>query len=68
MKKGLGKRIDAIWEDNDFMIEQPQAGEGIQTLRISDIEPNRDQPRKVFDEDALQASDHCPIYADFIIE
>lgn len=55
MKKGLGKRIDAIWEDNDFMIEQPQAGEGIQTLRISDIEPNRDQPRKVFDEDALQS-------------
>ena len=55
MKKGLGKRIDAIWEDNDFLIEQPQAGEGIQTLRISDIEPNRDQPRKVFDEDALQS-------------
>lgn len=55
MKKGLGKRMDAIWEDNDFIIEQPRADEGIRTLRISDIEPNRDQPRKHFDEEALQA-------------
>ena len=53
MKKGLGKRMDAIWEDNDFIVEQPRENEGIQTLRISNIEPNRDQPRKVFDEEAL---------------
>ncbi len=53
-KKGLGLGIDAIWEDNDFVIEQPRSEEGVQTLRISDIEPNRNQPRKVFDEQALQ--------------
>lgn len=54
-KKGLGLGIDAIWEDNDFAIEQPRTEEGICTLRVSDIEPNREQPRKAFDQEALQA-------------
>lgn len=55
MKKGLGKGLDAIFEDNEFVIDQPRPEEGIHTLRVSEIEPNRAQPRKVFDEDALQA-------------
>lgn len=55
MKKGLGKGLDAIFEDNDFAIEKPHSDEGIKELRISEIEPNREQPRKVFDEEALQA-------------
>ena len=54
-KKGLGKGVDAILADNDFILDEPRSDEGIQTLRISDIEPNRDQPRKHFDEEALQA-------------
>ncbi len=54
-KKGLGRGVDAILADNDFLPEEPVSDEGIRTLRISDIEPNRDQPRKAFDEEALQA-------------
>ncbi len=54
MKKPMGLGLDAIFEDNDFTPETPQKDEGIQTLRISQIEPNRNQPRKVFDEEALQ--------------
>ena len=53
MKKPMGLGLDAIFEDNDFVIEQPRKEEGIHTLRISQIEPNRNQPRKVFDEVAL---------------
>ena len=44
-----------ILADNDFIVDEPKSDEGIQTLRISDIEPNRDQPRKAFDEEALQS-------------
>ncbi|MBR5782988.1 MAG: ParB/RepB/Spo0J family partition protein [Clostridia bacterium] len=58
MKKkstGLGLGLDAIFEDNDFSAEQPSGEETVHTLRISQIEPNRNQPRKVFDEEALQA-------------
>ena len=51
-KKGLGRGVDAILADNDFIVDEPKSDEGIQTLRISDIEPNRDQPRKAFDEEA----------------
>ena len=53
MKKPMGLGLDAIFEDNDFVIEQPRKEEGIHTLRSSQIEPNRNQPRKVFDEVAL---------------
>lgn len=53
MKKPMGLGLDAIFEDNDFVVETPN-DQGVQTLRISQIEPNRNQPRKVFDEEALQ--------------
>lgn len=49
----MGLGLDAIFEDNDFVVETPN-DQGVQTLRISQIEPNRNQPRKVFDEEALQ--------------
>lgn len=55
MKKPMGLGLDAIFEDNDFVAEQPRKDEGTLTLRLSQIEPNRNQPRKVFDEEALQA-------------
>ena len=54
MKKPMGLGLDAIFQDNDFAATQPQKEEGVHTLRISQIEPNRNQPRKVFDEQALQ--------------
>ncbi len=47
-KGGLGKGLDALFADNNTN------DAGITTLRISDIEPNRDQPRKNFEPEALQ--------------
>lgn len=51
MKKGLGRGLDSIFADN--YIEVAAENQGIQTLRISQIEPKADQPRKHFDEEAL---------------
>ena len=51
MKKGLGRGLDSIFADN--YIEVAAKDEGIQTLRISQIEPKADQPRKYFDEESL---------------
>lgn len=48
-KSGLGKGLDALFEDN---INESQ---GIQTIRISEIEPNKNQPRRHFDEAAIAA-------------
>lgn len=45
-KGGLGKGLDALFIDNT-------TDNGAVTLRISEIEPNRSQPRKEFDESAL---------------
>lgn len=49
-KRGLGKGLDALFADNAV---QSAGTEGIVTIRLSEIEPNRDQPRKKFDEEAL---------------
>lgn len=46
-KRGLGKGLDAIFAENN------EAGEGSVAVKIADIEPNRDQPRKEFDSAAL---------------
>ena len=45
---GLGRGFYDIYDDNTF-----EKGTG-QTLRISDIEPRRDQPRKTFEREALE--------------
>lgn len=45
---GLGKGLSAIFMEND----SENSNEAV-TLRISEIEPNREQPRKEFDEQAL---------------
>ena len=47
---GLGRDFYSILDDN--FIEEKK--DSIKTLRISDIEPRRDQPRKTFDEENLQ--------------
>lgn len=46
-KGGLGKGLDALFIDNETV------DTGIVTLRLSEIEPNKEQPRKVFSEEAL---------------
>ena len=45
---GLGKGLDAIFIDNE-----PEESNSAITLKISEIEPNKSQPRKEFDENAL---------------
>ncbi len=47
-KGGLGKGLDAIFMDNET-----EDGNSTVKLKISDIEPNRQQPRKEFNEEAL---------------
>ncbi|MEG2073621.1 MAG: ParB/RepB/Spo0J family partition protein [Angelakisella sp.] len=47
-KGGLGKGLDALFRDNEA-----DATGALMQLRISDIEPNKDQPREKFDEQAL---------------
>lgn len=63
-KKGLGKGLDSLIPDNksiksvtpDKSAEAKKEAEekaDVQTMKINEVEPNRDQPRKNFDEDAL---------------
>ena len=63
-KKGLGKGLDSLIPDNKSMKsvtsektveskEDAAAKSGVQVIKINEVEPNRDQPRKNFDEDAL---------------
>lgn len=47
-KSGLGRGLDSLFADNSS-----EDGKEVSTLRISDIEPNKDQPRKDFDAEAL---------------
>lgn len=63
-KKGLGKGLDSLIPDNKSMKsvtsektveskEDAAAKSSVQVMKINEVEPNRDQPRKNFDEDAL---------------
>ncbi|MBR5186856.1 MAG: ParB/RepB/Spo0J family partition protein [Clostridia bacterium] len=53
-KKALGRGLDAILVDT-FAVDTNENNAGITTVRISEVEPNRDQPRKVFDPAELEA-------------
>ena len=55
-KTGLGKGLDALFSTNLVINddEKIQDGEVIQKLKLINIEPNREQPRKIFDEDAIE--------------
>ena len=63
-KSGLGKGLDSLIPNkkndiSDSKVEKKQEKEndspksGEIMVRINEVEPNRDQPRKDFDEDAL---------------
>lgn len=47
---GLGRGLDALFADNAV---EDGGSSGAVRLKLMDIEPNREQPRKHFDEDAL---------------
>ncbi len=46
-KGGLGRGLDALFSDN------ATDNNGAVTVKLTEIEPNRDQPRRDFDEEAL---------------
>lgn len=48
--KGLGRGLDAIFDDNS--VDTPHDA-GVTKIRLSLIEPKKDQPRKNFDREAL---------------
>ena len=53
-KRGLGKGIDSlIPTDSKLKNEDKSESKSVSMLRISDIEPNKTQPRKMFNEDRL---------------
>ena len=51
---GLGRGLDAIFLDNTLAEENVSGEERISKLKISLIDPKRDQPRKHFDKEALE--------------
>lgn len=50
-KQALGRGLDAILIDNEEQKEQ----NGVSVVRISEVEPNPDQPRKNFENEPLEA-------------
>ncbi len=51
---GLGRGLDAIFLDNTLAEESVNSDEKITKLKISLVDPKRDQPRKHFDKEALE--------------
>ena len=60
-KTGLGKGLNALFAET-LEVEKEEVkqeerileGEIVQTLKITEVEPNRNQPRKQFDEEAIE--------------
>ena len=50
MKKGLGRGLDALISSANTLDE----GRSIVEIRINEVEPNIEQPRKVFDQEKLE--------------
>ena len=48
--KGLGKGLEALFTENNYFTENETA---VNTVRISNIEPDKEQPRKIFNEESL---------------
>ena len=56
-KTGLGKGLNALFTDSsviDEIKEEKQEGEKIEKIKIVNIEPNRNQPRRNFDMEAIE--------------
>ena len=51
-KTGLGKGLDALFSTP--VIEESEENEIVKKLKINEIEPNKEQARKVFDEEAIE--------------
>lgn len=58
-KTGLGKGLDALFTNNSILEDKQEKDETIDKdsilkLKVIEVEPNREQPRKHFDEEALE--------------
>ena len=61
-KTVLGKGLDALFGASPLVTEveeeqpkeQIEDNENLKTLKITDVEPNRDQPRKIFNQESLE--------------
>ncbi len=53
-RTGLGKGLDALFSTPILEEEQMQDNDVLKNLKITEIEPNRDQPRKKFDQETLE--------------
>ena len=51
---GLGKGLGALLSTNIVEEEKIQDGEVIQNLKIIEVEPNKEQPRRSFDEESIE--------------
>jgi ParB family transcriptional regulator, chromosome partitioning protein len=66
VKKGLGRGLDSlfsIYNDEEKQVAQPSSIKqevkieyvnGVEEIKVGDIDPNKNQPRKNFDEEALK--------------
>ena len=54
-KRGLGKGLDSLISAEAVKsTKKDETAQSETTVKITKVEPNREQPRKNFDEDALQ--------------
>ncbi len=57
-KNSLGKGLDSLFDSDSILDEinsTDDSGEHIKLISLADIEPNKNQPRKSFDRDKLEA-------------
>ncbi len=74
MKRGLGQGLDALFAQTAIPETEVSAqADGVKMIKVSLVEPRRDQPRKNFDREQLQAlansiSEHGVIQPIIVVE
>lgn len=73
MKRSLGQGLDALFSRTDTSSAEKEAQGDVKMIKTSLIEPRRDQPRKNFDREQLQAlansiSEHGVIQPIIVVE
>ncbi len=53
MAKGLGRGLSALFNDTEEAYEHARGDAGVTEVLVDDLYPNPDQPRKSFDENAM---------------
>lgn len=57
-KKGLGKGLGSLFDEHniidDIVTQETSSNNGITKIKLSLIEPNKNQPRKTFDEEKIE--------------